>query len=82
MKNEIELWTPLQNDGIVKLHYSTLSPVPLLVLESCDGGTLFGAIRRAHAPRSRRCCPDPRRCPRSRADPQRRAGWSFLPLVG
>lgn len=49
MKNEIELWTPLQNDGIVKLFYSSLSPVPLLVLEACDGGTLFGAIRRGAA---------------------------------
>lgn len=49
MKNEVQLWTPLQDDGIVKLYYSSLSPVPLLVLEACDGGTLFAAYRRASA---------------------------------
>ena len=45
MKNEVRLWTPLKNEGVVRLLFATLDPVPLLVLEACNGGTLFGAIR-------------------------------------
>jgi len=46
LTSEAALWTPLAHDGIVKVHHATLSPAPLLVLEACEGGTLFAAMRR------------------------------------
>jgi len=46
LASEAELWGALRHDGIVRLLHASLSPAPLLVLEACEGGTLFAALRR------------------------------------
>ena len=46
LASEAELWGALRNDGIVRMMHASLSPAPLLVLEACEGGTLFAALRR------------------------------------
>ena len=49
LASEAELWGALRHDGIVRLLHASLAPAPLLVLEACDGGTLFAALRRGDA---------------------------------
>ena len=49
LASEAELWGSLRHDGIVRLLHASLAPAPLLVLEACEGGTLFAALRRGDA---------------------------------
>ena len=46
LASEAELWGALRHDGIVRLLHASMAPAPLLVLEACEGGTLFAALRR------------------------------------
>ena len=46
LASEAELWGALRHDGIVRMLHASLTPAPLLVLEACEGGTLFAALRR------------------------------------
>ena len=46
LASEAELWGSLRHDGIVRMLHASLTPAPLLVLEACEGGTLFAALRR------------------------------------
>ena len=46
LASEADLWGALRHDGIVRLLHASLAPAPLLVLEACEGGTLFAALRR------------------------------------
>jgi hypothetical protein len=47
--SEAALWKELEHPGIVRVYHAHLSSVPLLVLEACEEGTLFSALRKAGA---------------------------------
>ena len=49
LTSEAALWSKLDHPGIVRVYHATLAPVPLLVLEACEEGTLFAALRRQGA---------------------------------
>jgi serine/threonine protein kinase len=49
LASEAELWSSVRHEGVVRLLHASLSPAPLLVLEACEGGTLFAALRRGDA---------------------------------
>ena len=49
LTSEAALWRQLDHPGIVRVYHATLAPVPLLVLEACEEGTLFAALRRPGA---------------------------------
>jgi len=46
LATESELWSSLEHPRITRVLHASLSPAPLLIMEACEGGTLFAALRR------------------------------------